>query len=118
MLQTTKHCIHVVLGTSSFTQYLAHLAKGNASFCHHLASVAVSEENNFKNQPIRNKSRLWRSCLLTDRDEMSNLYRVSVHLAEGFQRRRLKCEKLTDRQRTPSDGKNLHCLWQGELNIV
>jgi hypothetical protein len=36
-----------------------------------------------------------------DRDEMSNLYRglsidasyhVSVHLAEGFQRRRLKCE--------------------------
>ena len=40
-----------------------------------------------------------------DRDEMSNLYRgpsidasyqVSLHLAEGFQRRRLKCEKLTD----------------------
>jgi hypothetical protein len=40
-----------------------------------------------------------------DRDEISNLYRgpsidasyrVSVHLAEGFQRRRLKCEKLTD----------------------
>ena len=44
-------------------------------------------------------------CLLMDRDEMCNLYRgssidasylVSVHLAEGFQRRRLKCEKLTD----------------------
>jgi hypothetical protein len=36
--------------------------------------------------------------------------------AEGFQRRRLKCEKLTDdRQRTPSDGKSSHCLWQGEL---
>ena len=43
--------------------------------------------------------------MLTDRDEMSNLYRgpaidasyqVSVHLAERFQRRRLKCEKLTD----------------------
>jgi hypothetical protein len=40
-----------------------------------------------------------------DRDEMSNLYRgpsidasyqVSVHLVERFQRRRLKCEKLTD----------------------
>ena len=40
-----------------------------------------------------------------DRDEMSNLYRgpsidgsyqVSVHMIEGFQRRRLKCEKLTD----------------------
>jgi hypothetical protein len=56
---------------------------------------------------------------------MSNLYRgpsidasykVSVHLAEGFQRRRLKCEKLTDDgRRTPSDGKRSHCLWQGEL---
>ena len=42
-----------------------------------------------------------------DWDEMSNLYRgpsidasyqVSVHLAEGFQRRTLKCEKLTDRR--------------------
>jgi hypothetical protein len=59
----------------------------------------------FRNQPIRNKNCLWRPCLLTDRDEMSNLYRgsaidasyqVSVHLAKRFQRRRLKCEKLTD----------------------
>jgi hypothetical protein len=40
-----------------------------------------------------------------DQDKMSNHYRgpsidasyqVSVHLAKGFQRRRLKCEKLTD----------------------
>jgi hypothetical protein len=58
----------------------------------------VSEEKNFKNQSIRNKNRLWRPCLLTNRDEMSNLYRgpsiyasyqVSVHLAKRFQRRRL-----------------------------
>ena len=43
--------------------------------------------------------------MLVDRDKMSNLYKgpsidasyhVSVHLAEGFQRRRLKCEKLMD----------------------
>ena len=63
-----------------------------------------------------------------DRDEMSNLYRrpsidvpyqVSVHLAEGFQRRRLKCEKLTDdRRRIPSDGKSSHYLWQAELKIM
>jgi hypothetical protein len=62
-----------------------------------------------------------------DQDEMSNLYRgssidasyqVSVHLAEGFQRRRLKFEKLTDdRRRTPSDGKSSRCLWQGELKM-
>jgi hypothetical protein len=40
-----------------------------------------------------------------DQDKMSNLYKgpsidasyqVSIHLAEGFQRRRLKCEKLRD----------------------
>jgi hypothetical protein len=51
----------------------------------------------FRNQPIRNKNGLWRPCLLTDRDGMSNLYRgpsidasyqVSVHLAKQFQRRR------------------------------
>jgi hypothetical protein len=71
------------------------------------------EEDLKKNWPIRNKNCLWWPCLLMDLDEMSNLYRgpsvdasyqVSVHLAEGFQRR--KCEKLTDdRRRTPSDGK-------------
>ena len=58
---------------------------------------------------------------------MSNLYRgssiddsyqVSVHLAKGFQRRRFKCEKLTDDvRRMPSNGKSSHCLWQGELKI-
>ena len=40
-----------------------------------------------------------------DRNQISNLYRgpsidafypVSVHLAKGFKRRRLKCKKLTD----------------------
>ena len=51
----------------------------------------------FRNQPIRNKNRLWRPCLLTDQDNISTLYRgpaidasyqVSVHLAQRFQRRR------------------------------
>jgi hypothetical protein len=73
-------------------------------------------EDFFRNQSIRNKNCLWWPCLLTDRDEMSILYRVhdidssyqvSVHLAKRFQRRRLKCEKITD--------KSSHCLWQGEL---
>ena len=50
-----------------------------------------------------------------DRDKMSNLYRgpsidvsyqVSVHLAEGFQRRRLKCEKLRDDRRQMPSEKN------------
>ena len=58
---------------------------------------AVSEERRFKKKwPIRNKNCLWRPCLYTDLDEMSNLYRepsidasykVLVDLAQLFQRR-------------------------------
>ena len=55
-------------------------------------------EDFFRNQPIRNKNCLWRTCLLTDRDEMIKLYRgpsidashlVSVHLAMRFQKRKI-----------------------------
>ena len=51
----------------------------------------------FRNRPIRNKNYMWWLCLLTDRDEMSNLhrghsidasYQVLVTLAKRFQRRR------------------------------
>ena len=52
---------------------------------------------------------------LQRRPSIDASYQVSVHLSERFQRRRLKCEKLTDDRRTPSDGKSSHCLWQGEL---
>jgi hypothetical protein len=58
--------------------------------------------------------------LLKDQDEMSNLYRgpsidasyrVSVHLAEGFKRRRLKCEKvmedIDDGRRMTDDGRQV-----------
>jgi hypothetical protein len=52
----------------------------------------------FRNQQIRNKNCLWRPCLLTDHDEMSNRnkglfidasYQDSVHLAKRFHRRRI-----------------------------
>jgi hypothetical protein len=94
-----------------------------------LTNMATTGDSCFwlVNQPIRNKSRLWRPCLLTDRDEMSNVYKgpsidasyqVSVYLDEGFQTRRLNCEKLMDDwRRTSSDDKSSHCLWQGELII-
>jgi hypothetical protein len=61
----------------------------------------VYKDCSFRPDPLTNM----RPCLLMDRDKMSILYRGpsidasyqdSVHLAEGFQRRRLKCEKLTD----------------------
>ena len=59
----------------------------------------------FRTQPIRKKNCLLQPFLLSDRDEMNNLYRgpyidasypVLVHLAKRFPRRKLKCEKFTD----------------------
>jgi hypothetical protein len=55
-------------------------------------------------QPTRNKNWLWQPCLLTDQDEISNLYRgpsidasyqVSVQLAKQFQGRKLARSSLT-----------------------
>ena len=66
-----------------------------------LFGQAVSEKI-FKNRPIRNKNCLRRPCLEMDHNKMCTLqrgpsidasYQVSVHLAKGFQRRKLKCEK-------------------------
>jgi len=50
---------------------------------------------NFKNRPIKNNNCLWWPCLLTDRDEISILYKgysldascqVLVHLPKRFLR--------------------------------
>ena len=41
----------------------------------HLAK-RFQRRNFFRNQPIRNQNGLWQPCLLTDRDEMSNLQRT------------------------------------------
>jgi hypothetical protein len=66
----------------------------------------------FRNQPIRNKNCLWWPCLLTDRNEMSNLYRgpskdasyqISIHLTKWLQRRRFKKNQPI---------RNKICLWQ------
>jgi hypothetical protein len=40
-----------------------------------MAEVAVSEKKIFINRPIRNKHCLWRPCLSTDQNEMSNPYK-------------------------------------------
>jgi hypothetical protein len=54
--------------------------RGHRSFLPSFGSFGqtVSEEKNLKNQPIRNKRRLWQPCSLTDRDEMNNLYVVDI----------------------------------------
>jgi len=82
------------------------------------------EEGLFRNQPIRNKNGLWRPCLLTDRNEISNLYRgpsidapyqVSVHLAKQFQRRIFK--KIGQSEtRIACDGHV--CQWVGTECVI
>ena len=66
----------------------------------------------FRNRTIRNKNCLWRPCLLTDQNGMSNLYsgpsidayyQVLVHLAKQFQRRRFFRNQPI---------RNKHCLWR------
>ena len=69
----------------------------------------------YKSQPISNENCLWRSCLLTDKEEMSIPYRglsidasyqVTVHLAKQFQRRRFyKNQHIS----------NKNCLWRACL---
>ena len=63
----------------------------------HLAKWLKFQRRFFRYWPIRKKNCLWQPCLLTYRDEISNLYRgptifasyqVSVHLAKWCQRRR------------------------------
>ena len=65
----------------------------------------------FRNRPIRNKNCMWWPCLLTDRDEMSNLhrghsidasYQVLVHMAKQFQRRRFFRNRPI---------RNKNCMW-------
>ena len=73
---------------------------------------AVSEEKIIRNRTNRNKNFLWQPRLLTNRNDMSNLYRgssidasyfyhVLVHLAKWFQRRIFR--------NRPTRNKN--CLW-------
>jgi hypothetical protein len=62
-----------------------------------IANFVFIRIQTWQNQPIRNKNCQWQPCLLTNRDKMSNLYRVpsidasyevAVQLAMQFQGRR------------------------------
>jgi hypothetical protein len=64
----------------------------------------------FRYQPIRNKNCLWWPCLLTDRYEISDLYRgpsidasyqISVHLAKRFQRKFFLKKSANQKQELP-----------------
>ena len=78
----------------------------------HQVSVHLAKqlEKIFRNQPTRNKNCLWQPCLLTDRDEISNLYRgPSINVSYQVSVELAKQGKKTFRNR-PIWNKN--CLWQ------
>ena len=96
---------------------ISHLYRGtsiNASYqvSVHLAKQFQRRRFFFRNQPIRNKNCLWRPCLLTDQNGMSNShrgpstdasYQVSVYLTKLCRSRRfLEIDQ--------SEKKN--CLWR------
>jgi hypothetical protein len=105
-------------------RFLAHLAKGNVSFCHLLASVVRFQSSVSTNQ----KQELPVAAMFVNGSGQNvqsletTIYRCflpSFSSFGRFQRRRLKCEKLTDdRRRTPSDGKPLKQLGQMNRNLV
>jgi hypothetical protein len=86
---------------------------------------AVSEKKIFRNRPIWNKNCLWQPCLLTNRDEMSTLYRgpsidasyqVSVHLVKWFQRRKFLKQSANQKQEFCVSAKGRHTR-HGRLNF-
>ena len=86
---------------------MSHLYRGHSINAFYLVSVHLAKPFQRRYFQICQSETIINcggQCLLIDRDKMCNLQRepaidascqVSVHLAEGFQRRRLKCEKLT-----------------------
>jgi hypothetical protein len=74
-------------------------------------------EDSFRNQPIRNRNDLWWPCLLTDREEISNLYRwhsidASYHVSVHF------CQAVSEEKifkNRPIREKN--CLWRPCLSM-
>ena len=74
-----------------------------------IACGGRSRRNEQSSQRLPTKFR-WQPCLLTDRDEMSNLhrghsidasYQVSIHLAKRFQRRRFFQKSTNQKQELP-----------------
>jgi hypothetical protein len=47
-----------------------------------------------------------------------HFWQVWLKSVQRFQRRRVKCEKLTDGQRTLTHDKSSHDLWPGELKTI
>jgi hypothetical protein len=77
----------------------------------------VSDKKIFKISA--NENTLWTLAAMLDFKlaPKTQIWQVWFNSVQWFQRRRFKCEKLTDGRRTLSHDKSSHGLWPGELKI-
>ena len=80
-----------------------------------------------KFQPMRTHYGPWQPCWISNQHQKhksgrgpsnEHFWQVWFKSVQWFQRRRFKCEKLTDGRRTPSHDKSSHGLWPGELKNI
>ena len=69
----------------------------------------------------------WQPCWISNQHQKhksgrgpssEHFWQVWLKSVQRFQRRRFKCEKLTDGRRTLTHDKSSHGLWPGELKIL
>ena len=77
-MKTYIECMNIYCNAYIDTMYHLYLNKSYLSFNRWEDILEL-------NQPIRNKNYLWRPCLLTNRDEMSNLYKGPSIVPTKFQ---------------------------------
>jgi hypothetical protein len=79
----------------------------------------------FKFQPMRTHYGPWQPCWISNQHQKhksgrgpsnEHFWQVWLKSVQRFQRRRFKCEKLTD-GRTLTHDKSSHGLWPGELKM-
>ena len=80
-----------------------------------------------KFQPMRTHYGPWQPCWISNQHQKhksgrgtssEHFWQVWLISVQRFQRRRFKCEKLTDGRRTLTHDKSSHGLWPGELKIA
>jgi hypothetical protein len=80
-----------------------------------------------KFQPMRTHYGPWQPCRISNQHQKhksgrgpsnEHFWQVWFNSVQWFQRRRFKCEKLTDGQRMLTHDKSSHGLWPGELKRI
>ena len=103
--------------------YRGHSIDASYQVSYHLAT-RFQRKNCFRNRPIRNKNGLWRTCLLTDQNGMSNSHRGLsidasyhglVHLTKLFKSRRFL--EIDELETSIACGSHI-CYWNGTKWVI